>query len=178
MGSLKLLLPWEGDTILGRTLFNAMTGGVGPPTVICGARAQAVVAEAEAKGLPWLFNEDYIKGQSSSIICGLQTVPLGFGVMFILGDMPAVSPQSYAALAAAYAESRALIVVPVNSEGQRGNPTVWAPQLFPEIARLSGDIGARELINKYWEQTLLVILDDPGLYTDIDTPEDYYRLLT
>ena len=175
MGSPKLLLPWGDDTMLGRTLANAIAGGIDPLTVVCGANAAAVAAEAKAKGLPWLHNEDYAKGQSTSLICGLKAAPPGFGILFILGDMPAVQPQSYAALADAYRESEALLVLPVNAKGQRGNPTVWAPQLFPEIARLSGDTGARELITKYREQTLLLTLDDAGIFTDIDTPDDYER---
>lgn len=173
MGCPKLLMPWEGDTVLGRTLTKAITGGISPLTVVCGAQAELVAAEAVVKGLPWLLNKDYAQGQSTSLICGLEFVLPGSGVMFILGDMPAVSPQSYKALADAYCESRALIVVPVNSEGRRGNPTVWAPELFAELKRLSGDIGAREILEKYRAQTQLLPRDDSGLYTDIDTPEDY-----
>jgi molybdenum cofactor cytidylyltransferase len=177
MGKPKLLLPWQGGAVLGRVLENAMAGGISPLTVVCGAAAKAVAAEAETKGLPWLLNKDYDLGQSTSLICGLKAVPPGFGVMFILGDMPAVQPQSYAALAAAYIESRALIVVPVNDAGRRGNPTVWAPELFSELKLLSGDMGARDLMAKYHKQTLLVPLDDQGLYTDIDTPADYQKLI-
>lgn len=171
----KLLLPWNDDTVLGCTLANAMAGHVKPLTVICGAEAEAIAAQAAAKGLSWLLNENYALGQSTSLICGLKAVPPGYGVMFILGDMPVVLPASYRELAAAYRESGALIVAPVNSAGQRGNPTVWSPEVFSELEGLSGDNGARELLEQYRQQTLLLPLNDPGLYTDIDTPEDYRR---
>lgn len=173
MGCPKLLLPWHGDTILGCTLANAIAGGINPLTVVCGAHAAQVAAQAKTKGLPCLFNEGYAQGQSASLICGLKAAPPGYGLMFILGDMPAVSPQSYKSLAVAYAKSDALIVAPINAEGRRGNPTVWAPQLFPEIARLFGDSGARGLLDKYREETLFLPLTEQGLYIDIDTPEDY-----
>jgi molybdenum cofactor cytidylyltransferase len=176
MGKQKLLLPWKGDTILGHTLANARASGINPLTVICGAEADVVTAEVEAKGLPWLINKDFAEGQSTSLICGLKTAPHGFGVMFILGDMPVVQPQSYVALAAAYTKSAALIVVPINVEGKRGNPTVWSPELFAEIKLLYGDTGGRELMTNYRGQTLLIPIDDPGLYRDIDTPEEYERL--
>jgi molybdenum cofactor cytidylyltransferase len=176
MGSPKLLLPWQGGSMLGHTLENALAGGISPLTVVCGADAEAVSAEAASRGIPWLLNKDYAQGQSTSLLCGLTAVTPGQGVMFILGDMPQVQPQSYAALAVAYMKSRALIVVPVNGVGRRGNPTVWAPELFGELKLLSGDRGARELITKYEQQTLLLPLEEQGLYSDIDTPEDYERL--
>ena len=163
--------------MLGATLSNAIAAGINPLTVICGAQAEAVAAQATAKGLPWLFNEDYAKGQSASLIIGLKTAPPAHGIMFILGDMPAVQPQSYAALAAAYTESAASIVIPVNERGQRGNPTVWAPELFDELKLLSGDAGGRGLIAKYLKQTLLLPLVDQGLYQDIDNWEEYVRSL-
>jgi molybdenum cofactor cytidylyltransferase len=174
MGSPKLLLPWEGDTVLGRTLANAKAGGLHPLIVICGSEPGAVAVEAKAKDVPCIINQDHSQGQSTSLKCGLKAALSGYGVMFVLGDMPAVLPQSYAALAAAYAKSRSLIVVPANMQGQHGNPTVWAPQLFPEIAQLSGDTGARGLMKKYREQMLLLPLEDQGLYMDIDTPEEYF----
>jgi len=175
MGCPKLLLPWGDDTVLGHTLANAMAGGITLLTVVCGAEAGAVSAQVEAKGLPWLFNASYAQGQSSSLQCGLKTVPEGCGVMFILGDMPCTSPHSYAALAAAYANSRALIVAPVNAAGQRGNPTLWAPELFAELSSLTGDMGARALLDQHRQETLLIPLEEAGLYLDIDTPEDYKR---
>ncbi|MCL1975756.1 MAG: nucleotidyltransferase family protein [Firmicutes bacterium] len=173
MGCPKLLLPWEGDTMIGRTLIKASDGGIDPLTVICGAEAAAVSEQAAAKGVPWLINEDYKKGHSTSLICGLQAVLPGHGVIFILGDMPSVLPQSYRALAAAFQKSNALIVAPVNSKGKIGNPTVWAPELFGDIRRLTGDKGARGLMHKYKKQTLLLPLEDEGAYTDIDTPQDF-----
>ncbi|MCL1816106.1 MAG: nucleotidyltransferase family protein [Clostridiales bacterium] len=175
MGSPKLLLPWGQDNVLGCTLANAMAGGVSPLTVICGGDADALERVAKTKGLPCLYNENYAQGQSTSLICGLNAVPQGLGAMFILGDMPSVLPQSYTDLATAYRQSTALIVVPFNSYGCSGNPTIWSPELFREIQQLSGDKGARELLKKYRKQTLFVPLDDPGLYEDIDTIEDYMR---
>ena len=177
MGKPKLLLPWDGDTMLGRTLINAIAGGISPLTVICGAQADFIAAEAEAKGIPWLLNKDYAQGQSTSLICGLNAAPTGFGVMFILGDMPAVQPQSYAALAAAYKESAAFIVAPVNARKQRGNPTVWSPELFGELKLLLGDTGGRELMANYQQQTLLLPLADEGLFLDIDDREQYTRTM-
>lgn len=173
MGAPKLLLPLAGDTVLGRTLANSMAGGISPLTVVCGAYAAEIAAQAQAKGLPHLYNSAYASGQSSSLIAGLAAVPQGYGAMFILGDQPFVMPQSYAALAQAYAQSEALIVAPQYPGGRHGNPVIVAPQLFAKLRLLSGDTGARALLQQYQEQTLFLPLEEQGMYKDIDTREEY-----
>lgn len=175
MGRAKLLLPLAGDSILGRTLANAIAGGISPLSVVGGAYFAQVAKVAKAKGLPCLLNQDYALGQSTSLIVGLQAAPPGYGVMYILGDAPFVAPASYAALAAAYGQSDALIVAPQGPDGRRGNPVIFAPQLFAEISLLSGDVGARGLLEKYRRETLLLPLDDAGLWLDIDTQQEYER---
>lgn len=175
MGQPKLLLPWGEGTILSRTLANALAGGIRPLSVVCGAHAARVAEIAGAAGLQCLFNEAYGNGQSTSLIVGLKAAPEGHGLMYILGDQPLVRLESYAALAQAYAKSEALIVAPQVPGGRRGNPVIFAPQLFAEIALLRGDTGARGLIEKYRRQTLLVPLKDKGLRVDIDMPRDYKK---
>lgn len=173
MGRPKLLLPLGDDTVLGHTLANALAGGVSPLIVVCGAYATEVAAQAEAKGLPCVFNAAYGAGQSSSLIAGLRAAPRDHGLMFILADQPFILPASYAALAAAYRHSQALIVAPQCPDGRRGNPVIIAPQLFAEINLLRGDTGARLVLEKYHSSILFVPLDDEGLLMDLDTEADY-----
>ena len=61
------------------------------------------------------------------------------------------------------------IVVPTH-HGKRGNPVLWARAYFPEIARVTGDQGARHLLSEFAEAVVEVELGQSVL-TDIDTPE-------
>ncbi len=60
--------------------------------------------------------------------------------------------------------------VPVH-EGEWGNPVVIARALFPDIARLSGDAGARKLLAGRADEVIEVPVGDDAVVVDIDTPE-------
>jgi len=70
----------------------------------------------------------------------------------------------------------ALAVVPTLL-GQRGNPVLLARALFPAVARLTGDQGARRLLDEAGEAVAEVPLDDPAIALDVDTPEALQALV-
>ena len=177
MGCCKLALPWCSDTILGHTLAQAEAGGCSPLTVISGAYQTQVEQIAQTKGASCLYNPDYATGQASSLRCALVSLPVDAGMMFILADQPLVPPEVYATLRQAYLASDAWLIAPQDDSGKRGNPVIIAPNLRPEIASLQGDEGARSLFALYPEHVLLVPCSGSDYWLDIDTPEDYARLL-
>jgi molybdenum cofactor cytidylyltransferase len=52
----------------------------------------------------------------------------------------------------------------------RGHPVAFSPELYSELASLTGDEGARRLVARY--PSFAVDVDDPGVLIDIDTSED------
>ena len=56
------------------------------------------------------------------------------------------------------------------SLAQIGNPVLWAARFFPAMRELSGDVGARELLNRYAESICSVPMADDGITLDVDTP--------
>src|SRR5439155_1577101 len=66
------------------------------------------------------------------------------------------------------------VVVPV-FKGTQGTPVVFAREVFPELHRLTGDAGARSVVNARPERVERVVFDLP-MPPDVDTPEDYARL--
>ncbi len=172
MGKQKLLMTLGEQTIIASTIDNARVH-ISPLGLVSGSCAESISEIAAAKGINTIYNPDYLQGQSSSIKKGLELVPPGYAAMFILGDQPLVAPETYLMLREAYSNSTALIVVPVDKNEKRGNPTVFSPQLFREINELSGDIGARNLIEEHLDQVLFINVDDRGIGVDIDSPEQY-----
>lgn len=55
-------------------------------------------------------------------------------------------------------------------DGRRGNPVAFSRAHLPDLLRLTGDAGARSLLQYYPVQ--LVEVDDPGIHLDIDRPQD------
>ncbi|PTW98694.1 nucleotidyltransferase family protein [Achromobacter mucicolens] len=84
-----------------------------------------------------------------------------------LGDMPWIRPDT--CLRVAQAARRHLIVAPV-WHGQRGHPVAFQRSIWPSLAALSGDVGARPVLARYGVTELAV--EDAGVCADVDTPDD------
>lgn len=61
--------------------------------------------------------------------------------------------------------------------GRRGNPVLFSRETFPRIEALSGDCGARTLFPNYDGKIRSVDVQTPAILFDLDTEEDYHRLL-
>lgn len=177
MGRSKLLLPFGALTVLGRTLDNLKKGGIGSIYLVVGHQREELLASIDTRGLHIVENEDYQKGQSTSVKQGIAALPPGYGAMFVLGDQPLIPPEVYRHLAEAYQNGRAPIVLPVNEEGKRGNPAVFAPELFEEISLLAGDTGPRSLLEKYKDLSQAVYSQEQGIFLDLDTQAAYEKCL-
>jgi molybdenum cofactor cytidylyltransferase len=88
-----------------------------------------------------------------------------------LGDMPFVRPDTIRQIVAALAHG-AGIVVPVY-HGVRGNPVGFGRAHLKHLLQLSGDVGARRLLQQY--PVVEVTVEDPGICRDIDTRPDLQR---
>ena len=88
-----------------------------------------------------------------------------------LGDMPGVTANLLDRLMAAFSpvEGRSICVPTVG--GKRGNPVLWDRRFFAEIAKVSGDTGAKHLIGEHADLVCEVEMTGEAAITDIDTPE-------
>ncbi|MGL4445954.1 MAG: nucleotidyltransferase family protein, partial [Alsobacter sp.] len=92
------------------------------------------------------------------------------GVVVLLGDMPLVRAAFIRRLVAAFeAEPGGLAAVPIH-DGDWGNPVVVARALFADVAALTGDAGARKLLEQRRDTGIEVPADD-SVVLDADTPD-------
>ena len=184
MGKPKLLLPLGDRTILEHSVAAVLGAGIEGAVVVLGDNAGAardvIAAAFPARGdLHIIYNPDYMTGQASSLRCGLAFCMKNVeAVLFCLGDQPWLSSGAIATLLQAYASAspRPLVAAPVHA-GRRGNPVLFRAPLFAELMLLKGDAGARGLIERYAEDVLFVE-SGPEILLDVDTPEDYLKLLS
>ncbi|ATH83346.1 nucleotidyltransferase family protein [Pseudomonas sp. KHPS1] len=94
-------------------------------------------------------------------------------VAIFLADMPSIRRHSLEALMACAAPDR--IVLP-SHQGKRGHPVLFGRRFWAQLAELSGDTGARPVIQRNPDAVQILELDDPGLLLDVDTAEDWQRL--
>jgi len=180
-GRPKQLLDYHGQTFIRKVAQTALEAGLSPVVVVTGANAESV--EAELKGLPVMVirNQEWRDGQSSSVKKGISALtPPGErkksigGVVFLLADQPQVTPHIIRALVERHATEQAAIVAPLAAD-RRANPVLFDRSTFDNLLSLTGDVGGRAIFSKY--QVDYVIWHDESLLFDVDTEDDYRKLL-
>lgn len=94
-------------------------------------------------------------------------------VAIFLADMPLIRRDSLEVL---LAHASANAIVQPSYQGTRGHPVLIGRDFWPLLATLSGDAGARTLLQSNAQAVQIVELDDPGVLQDVDTPADLIQL--
>ncbi|PPV36976.1 nucleotidyltransferase family protein [Ectopseudomonas oleovorans] len=94
-------------------------------------------------------------------------------VAIFLADMPAIRRDSLETL---FAHAIANTIVLPSYQGKRGHPVLFGRAFWPQLATLSGDAGAKPVLQQHPEAVRIVELNDPGVLQDIDTPADLIQL--
>lgn len=177
MGQDKLALPFGRRTVLEATVENIITSGIEEIILVVqpGSRWPEIIKNNKVRIIE---NPDYSMGQSKSLIKGLEQLsPHNQGAMFALGDQPLIKSSTYASLAEAYSKNLKAATYPVYGE-KRGNPVIFDRLQWPLLSKLTGDQGGRALLKNLssFDQDR-VRVDDQGVLYDLDTPEDYQKLV-
>lgn len=96
-------------------------------------------------------------------------------VAIFLADMPLIRRDSLETL---LAHTSANAIVQPSYQGKRGHPVLFGRDFWPQLAALSGDAGAKPVLQRNAEAVQIVELDDPGVLQDVDTQQDWQRLST
>lgn len=177
MGRTKQLLPFRGKTILECVVDNALASALHRVVVVLGHQADLLIPLLAGRDVTVVVNPDYRLGQSSSLKAGLHALFAETeAVLFLLGDQPLITPALIDRILDGFAASPSPIVLPV-CDGRRGNPVLFSRETFSRLEALSADCGARPLFDEYAKRILLISVTDPAIHMDIDTEEDYGRLL-
>ncbi len=174
----KQLLTWGGESFVRKVSRCALEAGLSPVVVVLGAFARRIRASLEGLPVMYMENPAWENGQSTSIQAGLNSLPKGSGAaVFLLADQPQVPSELVRSLVETHAAGLPPLVAPL-VEGRRANPVLFDRVTFPELLKLTGDVGGRALFGGGSPYTpTWVPWEDPALLLDVDTPEDYQVLL-
>jgi molybdenum cofactor cytidylyltransferase len=178
MGTNKLTEIWNGKPILRHSVEAALSSQrAGPFLMITGYEAKRSEACIAGLDVAVQHNPDFASGLASSLKVGIAALPeTADGVIVMLGDMPKITGAMLDRLILAFGENRdAKAVVPLVT-GQRGNPVLLSRSAFGDVQALSGDQGARKLLDLWGEAVIDVALDDDALLFDVDTPDALQKL--
>lgn len=136
------------------------------------------------RGAEPVVNPDAAQGMGRSLATGLahiQTWPdasLLAGVVVGLADMPSIPPVVIHQVGMRLLQSTQEDVpgrpVAPTYQGQLGHPRGIPAHLWPSLMQLSGDEGAKAILN--WSRAIHLEVAHPGVLIDIDTPQDLQRL--
>ena len=173
----KLLVPdRNGRPMVARVVDNLLSSAARPVIVVLGHRGDEIKQALGQRPVQIVPAPDYAAGLSASLKSGLAAVPADAAAALIcLGDMPLVTGRMIDRLIETYDADEGRLIVAGTSAGKLGNPVLWDRRFFPEIMALSGDSGARKLLDRYAEHLATVELGDAVL-RDFDTVESLATL--
>ena len=178
MGTPKALLRAGDRTFVRRILDTLRDGGIATAVVVVRPGDVSVAEEIAAGGFGrTVTNARAELGQLTSLVAGLDAVeaPGVEAILVTLVDVPLIAPATVRALCARAATSPAPIVRAVH-RGRHGHPVIFKRALFDALRRADPAVGAKEVVRTSTIDDVEV--DDGGVVEDVDTPEDYRRLLT
>ena len=168
----KLLTDINGTKMVVYVAEQIKKSKVNEITVVTGYEADQVKLALKHLTTNFIHNPNHAKGLSTSLKTGLKVIPDDIdGVIILLGDMPLIKSHHIDSIIEAFdpIEGRS-ICVPVHGR-KRGNPVLWGRQYLDEIISITGDVGARHLLEEYSDQISEVKIDTDGVLFDVDTPE-------
>lgn len=168
----KLLAQLQGKPMVARAVEAALASAVDEVVVVTGHQAEAVRKALAAYNVRFVHSADASKGLARSLQSGIEALGDGVaGAVICLGDMPYVRASGIDALISAFDPKAGRSIIVTTHDGKRGNPVLWDRRYFSEMARISGDVGARHLIGLYEEAVIEVPAESAQKLIDIDTPE-------
>ena len=180
MGRPKATLPLGPDTFLTRVIKTFQQAGVEDVVVVVGHERESVVESVISRGLAARFvvNESYESGQLSSIVAAIRAIdrPGVTGMLLTLVDVPLASSDTVRGVVERYRSTHAPVVRPVNGD-RHGHPVVIDRSLFDVLRAASPSTGAKPIVRAHASPLGDIVVEDEGCFMDIDTPEDYTRLL-
>lgn len=177
-GSPKQLARWGDQTFIERVVDVALASTARPVIVVLGAEVSQSWVALGQRPVEVVVNEAWAEGQSTSMQAGLAALPSNIGsALFMLVDLPGVTPDVIEAVIQRHRETLAPIVWP-EFRGKRGNPVLFDRTLFPDLMQVSGDTGGRPVLLAYKDRAERVAVDSEGVLLDFDRPEDLEAKVT
>jgi molybdenum cofactor cytidylyltransferase len=177
MGVPKPLLKINGKTFLRHLIDLYHSSAVRTIVVVLGASANDVNEQLQLSDVIVTYNHDYVHGQLSSVIKGVQAAEdLGADAVIIHPvDHPLISASLIDALVSRYVRNGSPVVIPT-CNGKRGHPVLFSQSLFDELKNAPQEIGARAVVRMHQADVDEVKTNEEGILLNIDSPEDYVHL--
>ena len=177
MGQSKALLPLNGVSFIDTILNNLSKIGCNPIISILGKNADLICKQTGAGRFTCIENQQTKEGMLFSLKLAIHELPIKTkGLILSLVDHPAVKFATYLSLFNEAQTEPDRIIIP-DFFGRHGHPVYFGRSFFDALLNAPVDLGARHVVDSYRNRVTYLPVDDEGVILDIDTPEDYDRLV-
>jgi len=184
MGRPKLSLPYKGRTVLECVLEALRLGGCDEILVVLGPHVADLQPLARNANAHVCLLAEATPDMRATVEVGLGWLERHFqpcpGDAWLLApaDHPSLDAGVVRAMGQAYlAQSDKTIVAPTY-DAKRGHPTLLAWKHVRDVRALAPGLGLNAYLRQCQSETLELPVANPAILCDLDTPEDYARLLT
>ena len=171
----KLMLDFHGKPVLARVMAAILA---------CPFEERLLITQSSthielAKNYDFIsyINSQAVSGQTASIQLGVSHAPKDSAYMFFVGDQPCLTSTVINRLIAEHELYKEMIIVPTIN-GNHKNPVIFPAAFRDELLSLTGDTGGRKIITAHPECVRNVTFRDSLPFTDMDTSNEYQRLLS
>ncbi|MET4058712.1 nicotine blue oxidoreductase [Arthrobacter sp. UYP6] len=175
----KALLPFRNRPLIEHLLTELRSGGCSSLTVVLGAQADQVLAQAQLDPARAVVNPEWKTGMGSSFSCGVSAALTSHpeaALLVALADQPGLTAAVVTRLIRHHQPGRITVAgyrQPGSAALRRGHPLIFDPDLAAAAARTAkDDAGARAYLNANTPLIDVVDCSDLDDGRDVDTPAD------
>lgn len=175
----KLLLDMNGQPMICQVIQTITILPLDEVVIVTGENHGAITRLMEPFNFKPVFNQHHGDGMGTSLSCGMNAINQDLDGLFVcLGDMPSIRPETFHALARAMKDLDCQDILALVPEygGRCGHPVLFSSKVFPSLAGLSGDEGARHILKELAGRIRHISVPDPGIHDDVDTRTDYIKV--
>jgi len=169
----KMLLPFDGKTMIEKVIGNVTGSDVSNTLVVLGSYRDEIIAAIRDLSVSHCYNEHYRDGMLSSVKCGFKNLPENYDAVLVFpGDQPLIEPGVINKIINAFRQTKKGIVIPVYRK-KRGHPVLISSKYRNDVYSLPLDEGLRSLSSRYPGDVFEVNIRSQSILKDFNTKEDY-----
>ena len=174
-GENKLTKKIRDISLIKHSVKNILASSVDELIIVLGYQKEIIEKLIDKNNkIKFVFNKDFENGMASSIKTGLNNLSEKTEAFFIcLGDMPMVNHDIYNQLIKSKDNKK--IIIPTY-KGQQGNPVLFNKSMKEKIMSITGDVGAKKILELNKDKILNVEINDQSIAKDFNTQNDFNSL--
>jgi len=176
-GSNKLLSEIEGETMIQRVVRTSLASKASEVVVVVGFEEDKIRYTLQSYECRIVSNPEFEKGQTSSVIAGMNSVKKHANAAMILpGDLAFIKPEQIDKVIDEYNLAPSSIVV-ASYRGRMGHPILFDHALFDEMLKITEEkAGLKEVVNRHRSEIRRIEVESREILVDIDIPYDLRSL--